>query len=424
MPFHRKLFVLLILLLPTQLGYHFWPEESFVFGLKVDYLSPTVYLTDVVVFLILSAWWFGKKTEGVKKRLGGILKKPLAAVALALFLINVFVIAQNQTAAAYKLLKVVEVAFLAGYVYATKPRFTQKPLYQAFSIAVIYSSVIGIIQVFKGHTINGFFWLLGERSFDFSTPGIALQAIKGEEYLRAYSVFSHPNSFAGFLLVSFLFLFPAKTTTGTVALLLGSLALFLTFSQGAWLAGGLIAVFLLRKWWQKEAPKRSLFSILLVPLFLTIAALSPTFGRQPLLNTEEIVLRKGLAQSAGQMFSASPLLGVGLNNFVVRLPEFSGTPQVSWWLQPVHNIFLLVLAETGIVGIAFFLWFLYLLLKKARKKELGVALIAVLVTGSLDHYWLTLQQNLFLFSILTGLVLSQAENYPKQGEANVGGKNN
>src|SRR5438105_4334390 len=43
---------LLLFLLPTQLGKHFWPEFSFVQGLRIDYLSPTLYVTDMLVGIL------------------------------------------------------------------------------------------------------------------------------------------------------------------------------------------------------------------------------------------------------------------------------------------------------------------------------------------------------------------------------------
>ena len=45
----RAYFILLIIFLPTQLGYHFWPEYTRVFGLRIDYLAPTIYLTDLMM---------------------------------------------------------------------------------------------------------------------------------------------------------------------------------------------------------------------------------------------------------------------------------------------------------------------------------------------------------------------------------------
>ena len=63
-----------------------------------------------------------------------------------------------------------------------------KPLF--LSMAVV--SAIGILQVVKGGSLGGAFYLLGERAFNTSTPGIALASLGGRELLRAYSIFSHP----------------------------------------------------------------------------------------------------------------------------------------------------------------------------------------------------------------------------------------
>lgn len=58
--FHQALFYALIILLPVQLGRHFWPEWSYVLGLKIDYLSPIIYLTDILIAGILGVWGLEK----------------------------------------------------------------------------------------------------------------------------------------------------------------------------------------------------------------------------------------------------------------------------------------------------------------------------------------------------------------------------
>jgi len=100
---------------------------------------------------------------------------------------------------------------------------------------------------------------------------------------------------------------------------------------------------------------------------------------------------------------------VGLNNFIVHLPQFYQSGSV-YLLQPVHNIFLLVAAETGLVGLVIFLWFLILTFKKLLITNyylLITALIVILVLGLFDHYWLTLQQNQLLVAIVFGLSWSR-----------------
>src|SRR3982751_4486804 len=46
------LFSLLLILLPTQLGKHFWPFFSYIYSLKIDYLAVTVYFWDFLVYLL------------------------------------------------------------------------------------------------------------------------------------------------------------------------------------------------------------------------------------------------------------------------------------------------------------------------------------------------------------------------------------
>src|ERR1035437_10261792 len=49
-------FYLLVLFLPTQLGKHFWPNFSYVYGIRIDYLSPTLYFTDLLVIGLILFW--------------------------------------------------------------------------------------------------------------------------------------------------------------------------------------------------------------------------------------------------------------------------------------------------------------------------------------------------------------------------------
>jgi O-antigen ligase len=54
----------------------------------------------------------------------------------------------------------------------------------------------------------------------------------------------------------------------------------------------------------------------------------------------------------------NPFLGVGLNNFIPEAMSSVFLSGTNRFLQPVHNIFLLVLAESGLVGLVGFLIFL------------------------------------------------------------------
>ena len=75
-----------------------------------------------------------------------------------------------------------------------------------------------------------------------------------------------------------------------------------------------------------------------------------------------------LAKGAFAMIQGHPLLGVGANNYSLSMPEYDpfdfGNQRR---VVIVHDIYLLVAAETGLVGLAAFLWFLASLFVQAKR---------------------------------------------------------
>jgi O-antigen ligase len=111
---------------------------------------------------------------------------------------------------------------------------------------------------------------------------------------------------------------------------------------------------------------------------------------------------------------------VGLGSSIASLPSaFKPFRQVvgyspSWWLQPVHNIFLLMLVEIGTLGLLIMLIVILRFIFYLSKKGSGDFLIffwAFAISGLNDHYWLTLQQTTLILVIITGLILSKLLNY-------------
>ncbi|MEK7497805.1 MAG: hypothetical protein AAB656_02715, partial [Patescibacteria group bacterium] len=47
------LFGLLVILLPTQIALHIWPDWALVQGIRVDYLAPAIYLTDIIIVALV-----------------------------------------------------------------------------------------------------------------------------------------------------------------------------------------------------------------------------------------------------------------------------------------------------------------------------------------------------------------------------------
>ncbi|MFH1863410.1 MAG: hypothetical protein ABIJ85_00665, partial [bacterium] len=282
--YEKRVFWLLVFLFPTQLSYHFWPDFSFIFGIKVDYLSPTVYLTDLLVILlvILSRSRFNLFIKDkFKKRNVKLLILSLLGVGTAIVVGNILE-ATTPLVAAIKWIKIIELLTLALYAYINK-KSNKETLY-ALYFSIIFFSLIGILQFALQKTIGGPLYLLGERHFSLITPGIALAKINGVDYLRAYSTFPHPNAFAGYLgagvvLVALMNcrikLFNKKQLW--VFYLVSSIAFFLTFSSGALVAAFITAVYFLLNKKNKEI-KTKIVQLLFL-LFICLSLITPVFWK-------------------------------------------------------------------------------------------------------------------------------------------------
>ena len=137
------------------------------------------------------------------------------------------------------------------------------------------------------------------------------------------------------------------------------------------------------------------------------------FRGQLQFASESLELRQELNKVAIKMIKKYPLTGVGLNNFIPSLTQFKKGLSYQE-LQPVHNIYLLIGAESGLMGLGLFLWLIYLSCRKflqgnneitkQRNKKLSIILTAILLLGLFDHYFFTLQQTQLLFAVVMGIV--------------------
>jgi len=190
-----------------------------------------------------------------------------------------------------------------------------------------------------------------------------------------------------------------------VCLVFVLLALFSTLSFGV------MSILLVLLIFKKIISEKKLFKTASAFLFVVILLSLCLPLTNTVLEREVSVLKEDkfrkrilLSQASAEMFSERPFVGVGLNNFVVKLPRTSLPPDVSWWLQPVHNIYLLTFSETGISGLMIISTVLYLTLRSSKnKKGITLALLAIILTGFIDHYWITLQQNSLLLFVIGGL---------------------
>jgi len=333
---------------------------------------------------------------------------------LFLFLITSIILSGSSLAGWYGLGKLIEFLFVGRYVsirFKTISQFWFSHLLQA---ELIWVSALAIWQFAIQHSVGGLFYFLGERTFYPSTPGIATISFHGQQLVRPYATFPHPNVLAFFLIFGLIFVlfskFPHQKLQQIVyvlALSLGTIALLLTFSRV------IIVCFCVFIAWFLSFRFQSIRKILLplyggVALIFFVFFFSNRFGESSLLR--DFTFRSDLAAISFSLISKYPIFGVGLNNFFAYELFYQKTISPIL-LQPAHNIYLFIASETGIVGLGIFIVFLMQTFKNVKKRILTypmfmpaiIIYFIVLFSGLFDHYFITLQQGQLLTSFLFGL---------------------
>jgi O-antigen ligase len=412
------LLFLFLLLIPTQLGRHFWPEWSYVLGIRVDYLSPTLYLIDVV--------WIGFVISNFQFSISNIKKFFNFKNLLILGFVGVnILVAVNPMVAIYKWLRVVQI--LITFFYFRKNKELIKSFFKKIIPCwIVFESLLALAQIINNGSLGGIFYWFGERSFSFNTIGIAQMSVFGQGLIRAYGTFSHPNSLAGFLLVSLLLWWWIKSLSATPFLLLtkgrlinntwwwlvfwfGFLGILISGSRTIW---GLTLILILVMVLVKRKNNFSKIGLILLFLGILVFGLRIVNNEYQMSNflggwdSDGIEKRIQLNISGLKMLKESPWFGIGLGNFLVRLPEFQKNNGV-FWLQPVHNILILAWSQIGILGLMLLTLNLQFLISNKNKKLNFIFKIIfgiMIITGMMDHYWLTLPQNVWLLVLVLGIV--------------------
>ena len=378
--------------LPTQLGKHFFLPFSYLSGVRVDYLAPTIYLLDIIVVGLYIV-----HLKNYKALLRNVwLQAFLFVMAVGLFF------AISKEIALYRYIKVIELLI----VFAALKDHKKNPTLFIYGLlsSTVLQFVIAISQFFQKASIDGVFYFLGERRLSLSTPGIAKTSLDGIEFLRAYGTFSHPNSMAGFCLLIYAYLLFQKKNVlplilNTCFLLLCSVLIVLSFSKVAMLGLLLLTIKYFVAHW--EDYKNCLPCVIsrimavLVPLGIVATSVGDPLSGQK---------RAELMQNALSIMTSHPLTGVGLGNYVIAqesLPHlFSGLVG-----QPVHNIFLLLSSEIGILLTGILLFTAIKFLKKNRYNyQITAVFFVFFLTGMFDHYWITLEQNWLLAASIVALL--------------------
>jgi len=403
----KYLFFLLLFLLPVNLGKHFDLDAAYISGITVDYLVPVIYVQDIVCFVLVIVWiLFGnfRKPSNILKSFSFLIFF-IFAVFLS-FLLSEFPL--TSFIYFFRLLLYSILGFYVATNIGKNKEIEFSEILPFFEIAVIYASLLGIAQFYKQESVFNNYLILGEQPYNTSLKAILKENFLGKSFIPPYSLFRHPNTFAGFLslLLPFLWYFRqhGKNLLFWISFVLGIICLGLTFSLVA-IVSFIVSMVLL------FCMKRIDFSgkpFFLLPLLIVVVSLLLPLltGMQFIKNEPSLFRRAELLNGAySNLVAYTPFgVGIGTSTSLFRSSVFL-TRDLSFF-QPVHNIFVLILLESGVLALLSLLLFLYFYYQERNKYSayLIVFYTQMCLLGSFDHYLFTMHQTLLLTCLLFGLV--------------------
>jgi O-antigen ligase len=234
------------------------------------------------------------------------------------------------------------------------------------------------------------------------------------EGTRLFGPFSSPNTLAGLLVIILpMTLFGVVKyrrqffKSSIILLLFSMIAIFLVVCTGSRNAyGTFILSFFLLAWFiykHRDAFSLKVISAVLVLICLGIAYVSPMIISQRVGRNIEQDGRVYLVQAGIQIAREHPIVGIGVGNWgKIYKDRFEAqNPNHEQNIQSPHNIYLHVLDESGIIGLAGFLALFIYQLKEIvswlhriymREKRafpwlagIGLSIFSVFVFGFLDY---------------------------------------
>ena len=404
-------FYLTIFLLVSQLGRHFWPSFSFINGVRSDYLSPTLYVSDISI-ICLAFLYFARR----KIFISSIVKKEYCgSISFVIFFLLIgigVVLSKNPYAGLYGMIKIIEFIFFGFYIAAFQ--FSKKTFALSLWVGILFSGFLAMAQFIHHGSLGGLFYFFGERAFNGETPGIANASIGGSLILRPYATFPHPNVLAGYLLfTTLLFLHFFESNKHRVlfisfTVLVAGIGILLSLSRAVWIMGIVLGSYLFIKH-RLDRYSIFIFSILVFALVIFSQTLFASRLYETSFQNESVAQRIVLARASIDMFKDHMFFGVGLNNYLGELSSYI-TRLSPVMYQPVHSIFLLLFSEGGIFSFGMVVYFLYLTTKNVfslskKDKEFCLMLLcSFLFIGLFDHYFFTLQQGQLLMTLVLGVI--------------------
>lgn len=395
-----------------------------------EFLDLSIYIGDI---LILSSILLLLKHKDINKSILDWIEKfhvehvalffLLCYIAVSLFFADSRLLVVDST---FSVLRILAIAIIFFYTLNEVDSNGQRSTWNnvrltilILILGVLFQSIIALGQFSTNSSVG--LKLVGEPILSTMMPGVAEVDILGEKQLRAYGTFLHPNVLGGFLVIMLLIiyayfrLFHVEQNKDRIKrfhvehylLLLTTFcalfALAFTFSKSAifvLMVSIVIVLFHVERRGQciRKFHVEHIVFIFYLITSITILVIQGNNGNL----IKSIYERLDIYQVTTQASQNNEFMGLGLGNSTLALHNLESLE--AWQLQPIHNIYLILLTELGYIGGGILIVCLVALLKHVPRGTnilYYLPLMGVIIIGLFDHYPLTL----FVGNVLFGLAL-------------------
>lgn len=277
-------------------------------------------------------------------------------------------------------------------------------------LSVMMEGMIGVIQYVTKSNIGSFADHFGETQDMIRFVGTF------DNIFRVKGTFNYDTAFGTFiglylpLIISLIYdkSYHKYKIPLVVVFFFGLLALIFTFTRGAWLGtiiGSFVALYYIGIKGYITINKFVIYSAIILAsigvlsTFFSTIIIDRLFGDN---STDSLESRAYLIRAAIQIIRNYPWFGVGLHNFGIACYGFF--PGHSYFIKSVHNIFLLMASETGILGSIIFSIWLFYILKIARNNIISDnnKSYTIISIGLMGGIIASIVQNIQDWSILNG----------------------
>ena len=430
----KYLFYFFLFAIPFQTRKIFW-YSGWKFN---EWQSISIYGTDLL-FLTLLLFWLVKNYSTLSYGVSSIKyygknQKPIlhttyymlrsSSFYLVLFLLISAISIKNTSNPViswFQLVKLLEFTFFYFYLknYAIH-RFGFTNTIFAVFYGGLFQAVISIIQFLNQSSLG--LKYLGESIFNADIKGVAtFYNFYGDKVIRAYGTTPHPNVLSAYLFLAifaFYFIWLYKKVKYEKLLFYAHLvvtwALFYTFARVSVFALGAnyfiragLTAFKFPHSLKKDKVLMLLFFMGVIVVMFTVLYWPDIISRATISADEDAVQLRNFYNKESLKIISWTGTGIGdfVNELAIRVPMLP-----DYLYQPVHNIYLLIYAETGVLGISMFLLFLVFLfkdfvartgMKRFHHYSLVLLFSSFLFMGLFDHFLWTLQQGRFVFWLVT-----------------------